>query len=70
MEVVGAGVVEDALEPASPVPPAGDAAVLGEGEEAWLFAVAGCAFWSGLSLAALSVDSVEPAWSGAFILSE
>ena len=28
MEVVGAGVVEDALEPASPVPPAGDAAVL------------------------------------------
>jgi len=41
VEVVGAGVVEDALEPASPVPPEGDAAVLGEGEGAWLFAVAG-----------------------------
>lgn len=68
--MVGAVVVEEALEPASPLPLAGGAAVLGEDEAGSFFGVAGGVFWSDLSLADLFADSVDPAWSGAFILSE
>lgn len=68
--MVGAAVVEEALEPASPLPLAGDAAVLGEGEAGSFFDGAGGVLLSDLSLADLFVDSSELDWSGAFILSE
>ncbi|HKN87838.1 MAG TPA: hypothetical protein VJV04_13330 [Nitrospiraceae bacterium] len=41
MEAVGAAVVEEALEPASPLPLAGGAVVLGEGEAGSFFDVVG-----------------------------
>lgn len=68
--MVGATVVEEALEAVSPLPLTDDAAVLGVGEGDSFFDVAGEVVWSDLSVADLFGDSVEPAWSGTFILSE